>query len=85
LQVTHVIALFDYVPVSDEELSLKKGQRVAILATDENRKGWIYAQGEMTHLPFFLPGARPDLPLFPSVNRKWQTRLVARELRCRRR
>jgi hypothetical protein len=43
--VTHVIALFDYVPVDEEELPLKKGQRVAVLATDENRKGWIYAQG----------------------------------------
>lgn len=44
-EVTHVIALFDYVPVDEEELPLKKGQRVAVLATDENRKGWIYAQG----------------------------------------
>ncbi len=43
--MTHVIALFDYVPADEEELPLKKGQRVAVLATDENRKGWIYAQG----------------------------------------
>jgi hypothetical protein len=35
--------LFDYEGCTDTELSLKKGQRVAILERDAE-KGWLFAQ-----------------------------------------
>lgn len=68
-QVTHVVSLFDYYPASDEELPLKKGQRVAILATDESRKGWLYAQGMNLQYHFVSPAY--------ASSRQWKARVAA--------